>query len=80
MKAKFSSSICHGSMENFREFRNFLEESRKVRVSTTIAHQSLSQLPEEHRMAATGASSMIVFRVLGDESKLFARSYDATPK
>jgi hypothetical protein len=62
------------------EFRNFLEESRKVRVSTTIAHQSLSQLPEEHRMAATGASSMIVFRVLGDESKLFARSYDATPE
>ena len=67
---KFSSS----------EFKNFLEEVRKFRCSVTIAHQSLSQLEEEHRITATGAATMIVFRCLGDESRVLARSYDATPQ
>jgi hypothetical protein len=62
------------------EFRNFLEESRKFRCSVTIAHQSLSQLPEEHRIAATGAATMIVFRTLGEESTVFSKSFDATPQ
>jgi hypothetical protein len=62
------------------EFRTFIEEARKFRVSVTIAHQSLSQIIEEaNRTAATGAGTMVVCRVSGEDSKVLAKSYNATP-
>jgi GTPase SAR1 family protein len=61
------------------DFRAFIEEARKYQVSITLSHQSLKQLDEESRSAASGAANIIVFRVSGDDGRILARSFDTTP-
>jgi len=61
------------------DWRTFLEEARKFNVPITFAHQAISQLDESLQSAATGAGTIVVFRVSGEDSKVLARSFDATP-
>jgi len=48
-------------------------------VPITYAHQSISQLDESLQTAATGAGTIVSFRVSGQDSIELCRSYDATP-
>jgi hypothetical protein len=61
------------------DFRSFIDEARKFKVAITLSHQSLSQLDEENRTAATGAANMIAFRVSGEDGKELAKNFDTTP-
>lgn len=61
------------------DFRSFIDEARKFKVAITLSHQSLSQLDEESRTAATGAVNMIVFRVRREDGQELAKSFDTTP-
>jgi hypothetical protein len=61
------------------DWRTFLEEARKFNVPITFAHQSMSQLDESLQTAATGAGTIVVFRVSGEDSRVLAQSFDATP-
>jgi hypothetical protein len=62
-----------------QDFAVFLAEARKAKVSTTIANQVLEQLSDLNRATALQAGTLVVFRVSGDDSKVLARSFDATP-
>jgi hypothetical protein len=61
------------------DWRTFLEEARKFKVAITMAHQSISQLDESLQTAATGAGTIVCFRVSGEDSRVLSTSYDATP-
>jgi len=61
------------------DFATFLAEARKFKISTTISNQVLDQLDDANRATALQAGSLVVFRVSGDDSKVLARSFDATP-
>jgi hypothetical protein len=61
------------------DFAVFLAEARKAKVATTIANQVLEQLSDLNRATALQAGTQVVFRVSGDDSKVMARSFDATP-
>jgi hypothetical protein len=61
------------------DWRTFLEEARKFKVAIHMAHQTISQLDESLQTAATGAGTIVVFRVSGEDSRIMARSFDATP-
>ena len=61
------------------DFAVFLAEARKAKVATTIANQVLEQLSDLNRATALQAGTLIVLRVSGDDSKVLARSFDATP-
>ena len=62
------------------DFAVFLAEARKAKVATTIANQVLEQLSDLNRATALQAGTLIVLRVSGDDSKVLARSFDATPQ
>lgn len=75
---------CNFYVDEFQRFatsdwRTFLEEARKFNVPITFAHQSISQLDESLQTAATGAGTIVVFRVSGEDSRVLAASFDATP-
>jgi hypothetical protein len=72
---RWSTSIKRNSPPAGR----YLEEARKFNVPITFAHQSLSQLDESLQTAATGAGTIVVFRVSGEDSRVLAASFDATP-
>ena len=67
------------------EFQNFatdsfslvLSEARKYRLSLTLAHQFLAQVPESIRHAVLGnAASLIAFRIGADDAPLIAQQFD----
>ena len=69
------------------EFQNFatdsfatiLSEARKYRLSLTIVHQYLDQLPPGLRSAVLGnTGSTIAFRVGGEDATAMAREFDNT--
>jgi hypothetical protein len=62
------------------DFATFLAEARKFKIGTTISNQTLEQLDDINRATALQAGSLVVFRVSGDDSKVLARSFDATPQ
>jgi hypothetical protein len=62
------------------DFAVFLAEARKSGVATTIANQTLEQLSDLNRATALQAGSLVVFRVSGEDSKVLAPSFDATPQ
>ena len=62
------------------DWRTFLEEARKFNVPITFAHQSISQLDESLQTAATGAGTIVSFRVSGDDARVLARSYNCEPQ
>ena len=62
-----------------QDFAVFLAEARKSRCGTTIANQVLEQLSDLNRATALQAGTLVVMRVSGDDSKVLARSFDATP-
>jgi hypothetical protein len=62
------------------DFATFLAEARKFKIGTTISNQTLEQLDDLNRATALQAGSLVVFRVSGDDSKVLARSFDATPQ
>jgi hypothetical protein len=62
------------------DWRTFLEEARKFNVPITFAHQSISQLDESLQTAATGAGTIVSFRVSGDDARVLARSYNCEPE
>jgi hypothetical protein len=75
---------CNFYVDEFQRFatsdwRTFLEEARKFNVPITFAHQSLSQLDESLQTAATGAGTIVSFRVSGPDAKVISQSYDASP-
>jgi hypothetical protein len=49
-------------------------------VPITFAHQSISQLDESLQTAATGAGTIVSFRVSGDDARVLARSYNCEPQ
>lgn len=69
------------------EFQNFAndaffelhEEARKYGVDTVIAHQNLSQIPQNMQDRALGAGNKIVFKVSGKDAQRLAGEFDATP-
>jgi hypothetical protein len=61
------------------DFATLLAEARKFKIGTTISNQVLDQLDDANRATALQAGSLVVFRVSGDDSKVLARSFDATP-
>jgi hypothetical protein len=61
------------------DFATLLSEARKFALATTLATQTLEQLDDANRAAALQSGSLVTFRVSGDDSKVLARSYDATP-
>src|SRR5918997_555436 len=54
----------------------FLEEARKFNVPITFAHQAISQLDESLQTAATGAGTIVSFRVSGEDARVLSRLYD----
>jgi len=63
-----------------QDFAVFLAEARKARVATTIANQVLEQLSDLNRATALQAGTLVVLRVSGEDSKVLAPSFDATPQ
>jgi hypothetical protein len=61
------------------DWRTFLEEARKFKIAIHMAHQSITQLEESLQTAATGAGTIVVFRVSGEDSRVLAQSFDTTP-
>ena len=61
------------------DFAVFLAESRKFRVSSTIANQTLEQLNDINRATALQAGSLVVGRVSGEDGDFLAKNFDATP-
>jgi len=63
-----------------QDFAVFLAEARKAKVSTTIANQVLEQISDLNRATALQAGTLVVMRVSGEDSKVLAPSFDATPQ
>jgi hypothetical protein len=63
-----------------QDFAVFLAEARKAKVSTTIANQVLEQLTDLNRATALQAGTLLVMRVSGEDSKVLAPSFDASPQ
>jgi hypothetical protein len=61
------------------DFAVFLAESRKYRVGSTIANQTLEQLSDINRATALQAGSLVVGRVSGEDGDFLAKNFDATP-
>jgi len=60
-------------------FATLIDETRKYRVSTTIAHQRLDQLDDAYRSSAMGSSNFALFQLTGDDAAEFALQFDVTP-
>jgi hypothetical protein len=59
---------------------SFIAEARKFRVVIgALATQSLEQLDDACRAAALQTGSLMAFRVSGEDSKVLAKNFDATP-
>jgi hypothetical protein len=61
------------------DFATLCTEARKFRILTTLAFQVLETLDDVNRATALQAGTLVVFRVSGDDSKVYARSFDSTP-
>jgi type IV secretion system coupling TraD/TrwB family protein len=61
------------------DFATLLAEARKFKIITILANQTLTQLDEMNQAAALQAGNLLSFRVNGEDSKVVARSFDATP-
>lgn len=58
-------------------FANILSESRKYRLSLTVAHQYISQLPEQIKKTVFGnVGSMISFRVGPEDAALLEKEFE----
>ncbi len=55
------------------DFGTLLQEARKYRVGTVLAHQMRSQLNQSSRSAVLGAANMIAFQVTGEDAPEVAR-------
>ena len=62
------------------DFAVFLAEARKFKIGTTISNQTLEQLDDLNRATALQVGTLVVFRVSGEDSKVLAPSFDATPQ
>ena len=76
---------CNFYVDEFQRFatsdwRTFLEEARKFNVPITFAHQAISQLDESLQTAATGAGTIVSFRVSGEDARVLSRSYNSEPQ
>lgn len=58
-------------------FATLIDETRKYRVATTIAHQRLNQLDYTYRSAALGSVNFALFQLTGDDASEFAIQFDA---
>lgn len=61
-------------------FGKLLEQVRKYRVATTIAHQRRAQLSSELKDAVTGAVNIVSFQVTSDDAREMAREYVSKPQ
>jgi len=61
------------------DFATLLAESRKFKIITILANQTLMQLDELNQAAALQCGNLTSFRVSGEDSKIVSKSYDATP-
>ncbi len=60
-------------------FADILSESRKYKLSLTIAHQYVGQMPDEVREAVFGnVGTMIAFRVGAEDSELLEKEFSPT--
>lgn len=59
-------------------FATLIDETRKYRVSTTIAHQRLDQLDVAYRSVAMGSVNFALFQLTGDDAAEFATQFDVT--
>lgn len=60
-------------------FANILSEARKYRLNLTVAHQYMSQLPEEVRSTIFGnVGSIISFRTGGEDAQMLEKEYKPT--
>jgi len=57
-------------------FATLIDETRKYRVSTTIAHQRLDQLDDDYRSVAMGSVNFALFQLTGDDASEFATQFD----
>lgn len=56
-------------------FATLIDETRKYRVATTIAHQRRSQLDHAYQEMARGAVNYVIFQVNGDDAEEFAGEF-----
>jgi hypothetical protein len=57
-------------------FADILSEARKYKLSLTIAHQYVTQMPEEVRDAVFGnVGSMVTFRIGPEDAELFEKEF-----
>ncbi|MFA5841377.1 MAG: type IV secretion system DNA-binding domain-containing protein [Candidatus Paceibacterota bacterium] len=57
-------------------FADILSEARKYKLSLTIAHQYVNQMPEEVRDAVFGnVGSMVTFRIGPEDAELFEKEF-----
>jgi len=61
------------------DFATICTEARKFRIFNTLAFQVLETLDDANRATALQAGTLVVFRVSGDDSKVYARSFDSKP-
>lgn len=64
--------------QNFatESFANILSEARKYRLDLTLAHQYITQLPEEVRDAAFGnVGTLVSFRIGADDAEFLEREF-----
>lgn len=64
--------------QNFttESFANILSEARKYRLNLTLAHQYITQMPEEVRDAVFGnAGTLIAFRVGADDAEYLEKEF-----
>lgn len=60
-------------------FANILSEARKYKLNLTVAHQYMSQLPDEVRSTIFGnIGSIISFRVGGEDATVLEKEYTPT--
>ncbi len=60
-------------------FANILSEARKYKLNLTVAHQYMSQLPEEVRSTVFGnVGSIVSFRVGGEDAAVLEKEYTPT--
>ncbi len=60
-------------------FADILSESRKYKLSLTIAHQYIGQMPDEVREAVFGnVGTMISFRIGAEDAEIFEKEFSPT--
>jgi hypothetical protein len=61
------------------DFATLCTEARKFSLQICLAFQVLDALDDVNQATALQAGTLVVFRVSGNDSKVYARSFDSTP-